>query len=132
MPARTDRAAFGPIPPDLDLKVLVEATENFEYAPRITYKAIEEHGMDKFQKLVLTHVIQNGKPLVVDGYEERLDPWLFTPKWLRDNHGDKGMITWIPREVCSDLPSRKCAESYLQRQHGLDDWALLKPHGKAH
>jgi hypothetical protein len=90
MPARRARAAFGPIPPDLDLKHLVETTDNFEYAPRIKYDAIEEYGMDKFQKLVVAHVIEGGKPLVVDGFEERLDPWLFTPKWLRDNHGDKG------------------------------------------
>jgi hypothetical protein len=45
--------------------------------------------MEQFEKLVLLHVIIGGKPLVIDGFEEVLDPWTFTPSWLRDNHGEK-------------------------------------------
>jgi hypothetical protein len=34
-------------------------------------------------------VVIGGKPLVIDGFEDRLDPWTFTPRWLRDNCGEK-------------------------------------------
>jgi hypothetical protein len=52
---------------------------------------IAANGIEQFEKLVLLHVIIGGKPLVIDGFEEVLDPWTFTPSWLRDNHGDKGV-----------------------------------------
>ena len=91
MPAQRPRASFEAIPPDFDLHELVENTENFEYVYRIHYRKIEEHGVEQFEKLVLLHVVIGGKPLVIDGFHERLDPWIFTPKWLRDNHGDKSM-----------------------------------------
>jgi hypothetical protein len=48
-----------------------------------------EKGIERLEKLVLLHVIIGGKPLVVDGFEELLDPWIFTEKWLQSNHGDK-------------------------------------------
>lgn len=91
MPASRPRASFEPIAPDFDLRELVETTENFQYVDRISCDTIVEQGLEQFEKLILLHVIIGGKPLVVDGFEEKLDPWTFTPKWLRDNHGDKGM-----------------------------------------
>ena|ERR1700753_1195244 len=89
MPARRFRASFNAIPPHLDFKQLVADNENFEYVSRIKYDAIEKNGIEKFHKLILTHVIQNGKPLVIDGFEECFDPNLFSTNWLRDNHGDE-------------------------------------------
>lgn len=89
MPAQRPRASFEPIPPDFNLKALVESTPNFSYVDRISCDMIDQQGMDNFEKLVLLHVIVGGKPLVIDGFEDRLDPWTFTPKWLRDNCGDK-------------------------------------------
>lgn len=89
MPATRPRASFEPLPPDIDVRELVEHTENFEYVDRISWEVIAQQGMDAFEKLVLKHVIQGGKPLVVDGFEDLLDPWTFTPRWLVDNHGDK-------------------------------------------
>jgi len=50
---------------------------------------IDQQGLAAFEKLVLLHVIIGGKPLVIDGFEDRMDPWTFSPKWLRDNCGDK-------------------------------------------
>lgn len=50
---------------------------------------ILEQGIEQFEKLVLLRVIIGGKPLVVDGFEDRLNPWIFSEKWLLDNHGDK-------------------------------------------
>ncbi|KAH7389290.1 hypothetical protein DE146DRAFT_635022 [Phaeosphaeria sp. MPI-PUGE-AT-0046c] len=89
MPAARPRASFEPIPPDFDVRTFVETTTNFQYVDRISYEMIESNGIDQFEKLVLLHVILGGKPLVIDGFEEALDPWTFTPSWLRDNHGDK-------------------------------------------
>lgn len=89
MPAARPRASFEPIPPDFDVRTFVETADNFQYVDRISYEMIANNGIEQFEKLVLLHVIIGGKPLVIDGFEEVLDPWTFTPSWLRDNHGDK-------------------------------------------
>ncbi|KAI8934439.1 hypothetical protein NX059_009171 [Plenodomus lindquistii] len=89
MPAARPRASFEPIPPDFDVRAFVESADNFQYVDRISYEMIANNGMEQFEKLVLLHVILGGKPLVIDGFEEVLDPWTFTPSWLRDNHGEK-------------------------------------------
>ncbi|KAH7094666.1 hypothetical protein FB567DRAFT_459266 [Paraphoma chrysanthemicola] len=89
MPAARPRASFEPIPPDFDVRTFVETADNFQYVDRISYEMIANNGVEQFEKLVLLHVIIGGKPLVIDGFEEVLDPWTFTPSWLRDNHGDK-------------------------------------------
>lgn len=89
MPAQRPRASFEPIPPNFDLKRLVESTPNFSYVDRISCDMIDTQGLAAFEKLILLHVIIGGKPLVIDGFEDRLDPWTFTPKWLRDNCGRK-------------------------------------------
>ena len=89
MPATRPRASFEPISPDFDLKALVESTVNFSYVDRISCDMIDHQGLPAFEKLILLHVIIGGKPLVIDGFEDRLNPWTFTPKWLRDNCGEK-------------------------------------------
>ncbi|CAK4033038.1 Hypothetical predicted protein [Lecanosticta acicola] len=89
MPAQRPRASFEPIAPDFDLKRLVENNAHFNYVDRISCDMIDQQGLANFEKLVLLHVIVGGKPLVIDGFEDRLDPWTFTPKWLRDNCGEK-------------------------------------------
>lgn len=90
MPAVRPRASFEPIPPDFDVNTFTETTDNFEYAHRVPYQAIQEQGKERFEQLLLLHVIIGGKPLVIDGFDELLDPWTFSPSWLRDNHGMKG------------------------------------------
>ena len=89
MPARRPRAAFEPIPPDIDLYDLVESTQNFEFVVRIHCDAIDKQGLESFEKLVLLHVILGGKPLVVEGYETRLESRIFSEPWLRDNYSAK-------------------------------------------
>ncbi|PSN63848.1 hypothetical protein BS50DRAFT_576476 [Corynespora cassiicola Philippines] len=89
MPAARPRASFEPIPPDFDVRTFVETADNFQYADRISYEMITNTSVEEFEKIVLLHVIIAGKPLVIDGFEEVLDPWTFTPSWLRDNHGEK-------------------------------------------
>jgi hypothetical protein len=83
------QAKFDPIPPDLDLSVLVEKTPNFDYVIRIAADQIHELGLEQFEKLVLLHVVVGGKPLVVEGWNKSLPPWLFSWTWLEDNVGKK-------------------------------------------
>ncbi|KIX92221.1 uncharacterized protein Z520_12102 [Fonsecaea multimorphosa CBS 102226] len=89
MPSTRPCAAFEPISPDFDLKALVESQPNFEWVVRIHCDMIDHQGLENFEKLVLIHVILGGKPLVIEGYEERLDRWTFALQWLRDNCGSK-------------------------------------------
>lgn len=89
MPAQRPSAAFEPISPDIDLAALVEETPNFEYVVRISCDMIELQGLEAFEKLVLLHVIVGGKPLIVEGFQHRLDQWTFSSQWLNDNHGQK-------------------------------------------
>lgn len=117
MPAQRPRAAFEPIAPTFDVNQLVEQTPNFQYVDRISCDQIAEHGIEQFEALVLQVVIKNGKPLVIDGFDSALDPWTFTPKWLRDNVGSKG-DSYFPRLISLShklttlpLPSRTVAQS---------------------
>ena len=91
-PARPPCAAFEPISPDLDLASLVESTPNFEFVVRIHCNAIDEQGIESFEKLVLLHVILGGKPLVIEGYQHRLENWIFSQQWLRDNYASKSTL----------------------------------------
>ncbi|EMC97117.1 hypothetical protein BAUCODRAFT_32860 [Baudoinia panamericana UAMH 10762] len=89
MPATRPRASFEPISPLFDLHQLVEQTPNFSFVDRISCDMIDQQGLAAFEKLVMLHVVVGGKPLVIDGYDDRLDPWTFSPRWLRDNCGEK-------------------------------------------
>ena len=130
MPAQRPRAAFEPIPPSFDVNKLVESTPNFLYVDRISVDQIDEQGIQAFEQLVLLHVIIGGKPLVVDGFENRLDPWTFTPQWLRDNVGTKG--EQLRRRsagnpiVLTPSTSRAIARSVHQRLPSSEYRALLE------
>lgn len=89
MPSQRPSAAFDPISPDLNLAALVEETPNFEYVTRVSCDMIEAQSMEAFERLVLLHVIIGGKPLVIEGFQNRLDEWTFTSQWLKDNCGQK-------------------------------------------
>lgn len=89
MPAQRPRAAFEPISPDLDIPALVDATPNFQFATRITCESIDERGLEKFEELVQLCVVKCGQPLVVEGFNEKLDNSIFSEKWLRTHHGKK-------------------------------------------
>ena len=96
MPSQRPSAAFDPIPPDLNLAALVEETPSFEYATRVSCEMIEQQSMEAFEKLILLHVIIGGKPLVIDGFQHKLDEWTFTSQWLQDNCGNKCGLTFSP------------------------------------
>ena len=115
MPSSRRRAAFEPISPDFDAGALVEETENFYFVDRIDVDMIEKNGMEQFEKLVTLHVIIGGKPLVVEGFQDILDPWTFTPRWLQDNHGDKSKLELRHRKVGTDSPQSRTRATLLSR-----------------
>lgn len=116
MPSTRPCAAFEPISPDFDVKALVESTPNFEWVVRIHCDMIDHQGLENFEKLVLIHVILGGKPLVIEGYEKRLDRWSFAVQWLRDNCGSKV-------ETARDLTKKSNVP--LSIGHYLNNMALL-------
>ena len=89
MPTRRPRARFEPISPNLDVSSLVESTPNFEYVVRIHCDSIDKLGLESFEKLVQLHVVLGGKPLVIEGFDQRLDPSIFSEEWLRENYSKK-------------------------------------------
>ncbi len=125
MVAQRPSAAFDPIPPDLDLASLVEETPNFEYVTRISCDMISTQGLEAFDKLVLLHVILGGKPLVVEGFQQRLDEWTFTSQWLQDNFGKKCKRVRHTKYHLLTVPySRKSAQSKQAAGHDALDWSL--------
>lgn len=87
MPAATHpQAKFDPIPPDLDLQAIVDRTPNFEFARRIPVHKIRKL---EFERLVYYQVIKQGKPLVIEGWQNRLPPTLFSAQWLEETYNKK-------------------------------------------
>ncbi|KAH6688399.1 JmjC domain-containing protein [Plectosphaerella plurivora] len=83
------QAKFDPIPPDLDLYGLVDRCQNFEWVLRISTHQIRNLGPEEFEKLVLLHVVNGGKPLVIEGWDEVLSPSLFSGSWLESTYDKK-------------------------------------------
>src|ERR1700761_4330596 len=93
MSPRRPRAAFEPLPPDLNITRLVESTANFEFAARIHCDSIDNLGLKEFEELVHLHVVLGGKPLVIEGFHERLDKSIFSEKWLRAHYANKSKFS---------------------------------------
>lgn len=88
------QAKFDPIPPDLDLHSLVQDTPNFEWATQISASEIFALGQQRFEKLVMIHVINGGKPLVIKDWNDRLPKGLFSSKWLEEVYNRKEERVW--------------------------------------
>ncbi|KAG5953973.1 hypothetical protein E4U53_005966 [Claviceps sorghi] len=83
------QAKFDPLPPDLDLQNLVEQTPNFKWVQRVSRHQIRSLGQLEFEKLIKIHVVDGGKPLVIDGWDAVLPRWLFNAKWLEQTYDKK-------------------------------------------
>ncbi|KAL4740157.1 hypothetical protein BDV11DRAFT_102477 [Aspergillus similis] len=116
MPAQRPRAAFEPISPALDVAGLIKSSPNFEEAVRIHCDAIDENGLENFEKLVLLHVIVRGLPLVVEGFDKKLDNAIFSVRWLRNHYSAK-------REDASDLTAKRAVP--LTIGHYLKNMSVL-------
>ncbi|ODA81507.1 hypothetical protein RJ55_00006 [Drechmeria coniospora] len=92
------QAKFDPIPPDLDLHGLVDQTPNFKWVQRVSRAQIRSLGQHEFERLVHTHVIVGGKPLVIDGWDVVLPTWLFSAKWMENTYDKK-------QENVRDIPA---------------------------
>jgi hypothetical protein len=97
-PPAHPQARFDPIPPDLDLYGLVDATPNFKWVQRVSRLQIRNLGQQEFEKVVLMHVVLGGKPLVVEGWDSLLSKQLFSADWLEKVHDKKrecfGPVAW--------------------------------------
>jgi hypothetical protein len=103
MPTLHPQASFEPIPPDLDLYSVVESTPNFEWVLRISAAQIRRIGPHEFERLVRIHVIQGGKPLVIDKWNDKLWRDLFSAEWL-EQHYDKKQENVRDLVHQSDIP----------------------------
>lgn len=83
------QASFDPIPPDLDLRSLVDGTKRLKWAQRVSRAEIQNLRQEDFEKLILIHVVLGGKPLVIDGWDDVLPSSLFHPHWLENNYNKK-------------------------------------------
>lgn len=87
-PLSHPQAQFVPISPDIDLATLVDSASNFDYITRLPKEMLKEHSAQSLEQLILLHVVIGGKPLVIEGWEDHMDPYLFSPEWLQ-SHMDK-------------------------------------------
>jgi hypothetical protein len=111
MRSQRSRAAFEPISPDVDIAALVDSTPNFEYAHRIDCHSIDDLGLEKFEKMVLGLVILGGKPLVIGGFNERLNGSIFSAKWLRSRYSKKSKWHVSPgKAILTMYSSRDCSK----------------------
>ncbi|KAH8899471.1 hypothetical protein GQ53DRAFT_677069 [Thozetella sp. PMI_491] len=81
-PAMFPQAKFDPIPPDLDLDDLVDRTPNFEWVTRVSAASIRGLDPQDFEQLVQYHVVQAGKPLIIEHWNDRLPASLFSRDWI--------------------------------------------------
>ncbi|KAG9248178.1 hypothetical protein BJ878DRAFT_76943 [Calycina marina] len=82
-PLSHPQAQFVPISPELDLATLVESASNFDYVTRLPRGMLQEHSAQSLEQLILLHVVIGGKPLVIEGWEDHMDPNIFSPHWLQ-------------------------------------------------
>ncbi|KAI0137464.1 hypothetical protein BJ170DRAFT_605965 [Xylariales sp. AK1849] len=97
------QAKFDPIPPDLDLHSIVDSTPNFDWVVRISTAQIRRLGPSGFEKLVQLHVIEGGRPLVIEGWNKVLPESLFSAKWLETTY-DKKQENVRDIGAASDIP----------------------------
>ncbi|KAH0563061.1 hypothetical protein GP486_002367 [Trichoglossum hirsutum] len=80
-------ATFEPVPPNLDVNELVNTVEKFKYVQRFPASLLDDP--DRFETVVRNWVILGGEPMVIEGLQHKLAPWLFSSGWLEQNLGDK-------------------------------------------
>ena len=89
-PQSHPQAQFVPIAPDLHIHELVENTQNFDYVTRLPKEMLKEHSAQSLEQLILLHVVIGGKPLVIEGWEDHINPYLFSPEWLQAHMNKTG------------------------------------------
>ena len=95
------QAKFDPIPPDLDLHSLVDRTPNFDWVTRVSIAQIRRLGPAGFEKLVQLHVIEGGRPLVIEGWNKVLPSELFSAAWLEKTCDKKRKLLRFSLALCA-------------------------------
>jgi hypothetical protein len=89
------RARFEPFPPHLDIEEEVRTTKKFGFAKKISCESIAQFPREVLELYILTHVVKLGLPLVITGFDKRLDKDLFSEKWLRQHYASQSK--WFAR-----------------------------------
>ncbi|KAK6086810.1 AT hook domain-containing protein [Seiridium cupressi] len=97
------QAKFDPIAPDLDLQDLVDNSPNLDWVIRLPISQVRRLGPAGFEKLVQLHVIEGGRPLVIDGWDKILPQSIFNMKWLEETY-DKHQENVRDLGSQSDIP----------------------------
>lgn len=87
------RAQFVPLSPNIDLDALVEDNASFDHVRRLSQSDLEAHTVQSLEQLVYSYVVQEGRPLILEGWGSYMPPWLYSSKWLEENLGREGR--WI-------------------------------------
>lgn len=83
------QAKFDPIAPDLDLHELVDQTQNLRWVQRVSLDQVRRLGPKGFEQLVQVYVIDQGQPLVIEGWDAVLPKPMFTADWLEQTYDKK-------------------------------------------
>ena len=114
------QAKFDPIPPDLDLDALVDSTPSFEWVVRVSAAQIRNLGPLEFEKLVTIHVINGGRPLVIEKWNGRLPRELFSADWLETGYDKKQENVW---DITAQTNMPMTTGHYLRSMKQLaDQW----------
>ncbi|QSZ32861.1 hypothetical protein DSL72_002441 [Monilinia vaccinii-corymbosi] len=81
------KAQFVPLSPNIDLDALVDENPSFDHVRRVPQSDLEAHTVQSLEQLVYLYVVQEGRPLILEGWGSYIPPWLFSAKWLEDNLG---------------------------------------------
>lgn len=84
------RAQFVPLSPNIDLDALVEDNASFDHVRRLPQSDLEAHTVQSLEQLVYSYVVQEGRPLILEGWGSYMPPWLYSSKWLEENLGREG------------------------------------------
>ncbi|KAI1820546.1 hypothetical protein F4861DRAFT_522550 [Xylaria intraflava] len=110
------QAKFDPIPPDLDLHALVDQVPNFDWVTRISLAQLRRLGPVGFEKLVHLHVIEGGRPLVIEGWDRALPKDLFSATWLEETYDKKRENV---RDITEQTDIPMTTGHYLRSMHQL-------------
>ncbi|KAG4031685.1 hypothetical protein MFRU_008g00490 [Monilinia fructicola] len=81
------KAQFVPLSPNIDLDALVNDNPSFDHVRRVPQSDLEAHTVQSLEQLVYLYVVQEGRPLVLEGWGSYIPPWLFSSRWLEENLG---------------------------------------------
>ncbi|KAM3150142.1 hypothetical protein ABEW05_009562 [Botrytis cinerea] len=105
------RAQFVPLSPNIDLDALVEDNASFDHVRRLPQSDLEAHTVQSLEQLVYSYVVQEGRPLILEGWGSYMPPWLYSSKWLEENLGREVQKV---RDITSGIDVQMTMGHYLR------------------